>query len=127
MEPEGSLPHSQTSATRPYPGLAQSSPHTHSNFLKIHLNIILPSTPWSPNGLFLSGFPTNTLCTILSSPIRATCPADLIRLNVTTRTILGKEYRSFSSSLCSFLHSPVTSSLLGPNKHAEYTQFILET
>jgi len=28
---------------------------------------------------------------------------------------LGKEYRSFSSSLCSFLHSPVTSSLLGPN------------
>ena len=28
MEPEGSLPHSQASATRPYPGLAQSSPHT---------------------------------------------------------------------------------------------------
>jgi hypothetical protein len=28
------------------------------------------------------------------------------------RTILGKEYRSFSSSLCSFLHSPVTSSLV---------------
>ena len=30
MEPEGSLPHSQASATRPYPGLAQSSPHTHN-------------------------------------------------------------------------------------------------
>jgi hypothetical protein len=29
----------------------------------------------SPNGLFSSGFPTNTLCTPLSSPIRATCPA----------------------------------------------------
>jgi tellurite resistance protein TehA-like permease len=28
---------------------------------------------------------------------------------------LGKEYRPFSSSLCNFLHSPVTSSLLGPN------------
>jgi hypothetical protein len=28
---------------------------------------------------------------------------------------LGKEYRSLSSSLCIFLHSPVTSSLLGPN------------
>jgi hypothetical protein len=28
---------------------------------------------------------------------------------------LGEEYRSFSSSLCSLLHSPVTSSLLGPN------------
>ena len=30
MEPEGSLPHSQASATRPYPGLTQSSPHTHN-------------------------------------------------------------------------------------------------
>ena len=29
-EPEGSLPHSQASASRPYPGLAQSSPHTHN-------------------------------------------------------------------------------------------------
>jgi len=28
---------------------------------------------------------------------------------------LGEQYRSFGSSLCSFLHSPVTSSLLGPN------------
>ena len=30
MQPEGSLPHSQASATRPYPGLAQFSPHTHN-------------------------------------------------------------------------------------------------
>ena len=29
MEPEGSLPHSKASATCPYPGPAQSSPHTH--------------------------------------------------------------------------------------------------
>ena len=29
MEPEGSLPHSQASATCPCPGPAQSSPHTH--------------------------------------------------------------------------------------------------
>jgi hypothetical protein len=32
-----------------------------------------------------------------------------------TRTILGEEYKSFSSSLCNLLHSSVTSSLLGPN------------
>jgi hypothetical protein len=31
------------------------------------------------------------------------------------RTILCEEYRSLSSSLCSFLHSPVSSSLLRPN------------
>ena len=29
MELEGSLPHSQASTTCPYPGPAQSSPHTH--------------------------------------------------------------------------------------------------
>ena len=44
-----------------------------------------------------------------------TCPAHLILLDFTTRTILGKQYRSVSSSLCNFLHSPLTSSLLAPS------------
>ena len=50
-----------------------------------------------------------------TSPIRATCPTHLILLDFITRTILGEKYKSFSSSLCNLLHSPVTSSLLRPN------------
>ena len=77
--------------------------------LYTHLRLGLPSC------LFPSGFPTKTPYTPLSSPIRSTCPAHLILLDFITRTKLGEEYRSFSSPLCNLLHSPVTSSLLGPN------------
>ena len=52
-----------------------------------------------------------------ASPLSHTrhTPAHLILLDFITRTILGEEYRSLSSSVRSFLHSPVTSSLLDPN------------
>ena len=67
--------------------------------LSFHLSLGLPS------GLFLSGFPIKTLYTPLLSFILATCPAHLILLDFITRTILGEQYESLSSSLCSFLHS----------------------
>ena len=46
---------------------------------------------------------------------KLTCPDHLILLDFITRTILDEGYRSLSSSLCNFLHSSVTPSLLGPN------------
>ena len=68
-----------------------------------------------PNGLFPSGFPTKTVYASPLSLIRAKCPAHHIILDFINRKLLGEEYRSLSSSLCNFLHSPVTKSPLGPN------------
>ena len=86
--------------TPPVPILSYLHPvHTPtSHFLKIHPNIILLSTPgspqWSPFLRLPHQHPVHT------SPLPHTrhmpCPSH--SLDFTTRTILGKEYRSFSSS-----------------------------
>ena len=86
-----------------------------SHLLEIHPNIIHPSTPRSPQWSLSLRFPHQDPIHPLSSPIRATCPAQLILLHFITRTILGEQYKSFSSSLCNLLHSPVTSSVLRLN------------
>ena len=75
MEPEGSLPHSQASATCPCPRPAQSSPRAHIPPPTSWRSILIISTHLLlglPIGLFPSGFPTQTPYTPLSSPIRTT-------------------------------------------------------
>ena len=60
--------------------------------LSFHLRLGLPS------GLFVSGFPIKTPYTPVLYPIRTTCPAHLILLDLISRKILREEYSSLSSS-----------------------------
>ena len=103
MEPEISLPHSQV-----------QTPTLH--FLKIHLNIILPSKPESPQWSLSPRFPHQN--PVHASPLPRT--RYMPRLSRSSkfyhpRIIVGEEYRTLSSSSYTFLYSPVTLSLLRPN------------
>jgi hypothetical protein len=80
MEPGGSLPHSQEPATCPYPEPDQSSPCPRPTSARS----ILILSSHLPQGL-----PTKILYVPLFSPIRITCPAHLIPLNLITRIIFG--------------------------------------
>jgi hypothetical protein len=70
--------------------------------LRINFNIKLPSRSRSSKGLLPSGFHNKNLHTPLLSTKHAVCPTHLIHLD-RTNNVYCKQYRSYSSTLYSFL------------------------
>ena len=71
------------------------------------LHVSNPRVHLQKDGCIYSYSIVRSICISISSLVKYT----LLR----SRTIFGEDYKSLSSSLCSFLHSPVTSSLFDPN------------
>jgi hypothetical protein len=111
QEPKGSTPHSQQPATGPYHEPVKSNP-TPAILPKIHSDPILPPMPWSSEWSLSFRLPHQHL---VHFSMRATCPVHLICLDPICLMIFGAECKLCSSSVCNFLYSPITSSLVGPN------------
>jgi hypothetical protein len=58
---------------------------------KVQFNVILPSTPRSSQWSLAFGPPNQT--PVNTSPMRVTCPAHLILLDLITVTIFSEEYK----------------------------------
>jgi hypothetical protein len=115
MEHWGSLPCSQVPSTGPYPESGELSPYHPIQCCYNPFCIIFPPTFGVLSSLFLSGFSHQNPACISLLPMHATFPAYLIPRDLVILIILGKEYTLWSSSLCSFLQSPVTSIPFEPN------------
>jgi len=84
--------------TCPYPEPVRSSPYPHIPLLVDLSYYYPPIQAWFSQ---VVSFPTKIPYTPRLSPIRATCPSNLILLYFITRTILGEQCRLLSCSLFS--------------------------
>jgi hypothetical protein len=107
MQHAGSLPRSQELSNCPYPEPRPVSTRS-ILMLSTHLRLGLHSGHL---------FPSDNVYWVLFFPIHATCHAFLILIDLIILILLGDEYKSCISSLCNFLHPPVTLLLIGPDIH----------
>jgi hypothetical protein len=78
-------------------------------------NIIVPPTSRSSSWSLSSWMSHQNPICVHFLPVLATFLPNLTLLILNILIILGKEYRLWSSSLCTFLQLPITSSLFDPN------------
>ena len=126
MEPKSSLPRLQVPTPSSYPEADQISPCPSSHFLKIHINIILPSTPLSPKWSLSLRYPDKNY--VWTSPLRDIfyMPRPSYSSRLITRIIFREQYRSFSSSLNSFttpmLHRPYQALIFSSRSYLKQPQ-----
>ena len=116
MEPESSLPHSQVPITCPYPVPARSSPHSLVPLSEDRSQYYPVIYVWVSHVVsFLQVSPPKH-CMRLSFPPCALHVAPISFFSILSSGQHWVKRTDHSAPLlCSFLHSPVTPSLLGPN------------
>jgi hypothetical protein len=101
MEPENVLPCSEEPTTGLYSEPAESSQYPNSISLRSILILSSHLRVGLAAGLFPTGIPTRTPCTIFLFPMCVICPSNLI-IDSVILIIFGEEHNLRNSSLCKF-------------------------